>query len=164
MNLNNQKEEFSLAYIRAVASVAGYYASKPDADINSVDLTIAARGSLDTPRQPKLDVQAKCSSREVVHNDGVHFPLDVDNYNDLRKPSLTPCILVVVTVPSAPDEWLTQTEEQLILRYCAYWISLRGATDTANETTKTVVLPRVNLISPDTLRSMMHKIDKEGEL
>ena len=157
---NSQKEQFSLAYIRAVASVAGYYPSKPEVDINSVDLTIATRGSLETLRLPKLDVQAKCSSRDMVRADGVHFPLDIDNYNELRAARLTPCILVVLTVPPTLDQWLTQTEEQMILRHCAYWVSLLGAPVTDNETTVTVTLPIANIFSPGDLRAMMRRIDR----
>jgi hypothetical protein len=157
---NSQKEQFSLAYIRAVASVAGYYPYRPEVDINSVDLTIAVRGSLDTLRQPKLDVQAKCTARDVVYADSVHFPLDIGNYNDLRAPRHTPCILIVVTVPPTLDEWLVQTEEQLILRHCAYWVSLLDAPATGNETTITVNIPTSNVFSPGDLRAMMRRIDR----
>jgi len=37
-----------------------------------------------------------------------------------------PRILVVVTVPAVAQEWLSQSEEEMVLRHCGYWISLRG--------------------------------------
>ena len=50
MNLNEQKEQFSLAYIRAVAAQAGYQITKPELDNDSVDGTLIA----DCGRRPRL--------------------------------------------------------------------------------------------------------------
>jgi hypothetical protein len=46
MDENQQKEQFSYAYVRAVASVAGYGVHRPEPDDDSVDLVVSARGSL----------------------------------------------------------------------------------------------------------------------
>jgi hypothetical protein len=45
MLLDQQKKDFSLAYIRAVASVAGYRTSRLESDDDSCDLTISAVGA-----------------------------------------------------------------------------------------------------------------------
>ncbi|MCL6543278.1 MAG: DUF4365 domain-containing protein [Roseiflexus sp.] len=44
MNLSRQKEQFSIAWVRAVVSVAGYAVYHPEVDDDSVDLGIAVRG------------------------------------------------------------------------------------------------------------------------
>ncbi|TMQ03035.1 MAG: DUF4365 domain-containing protein [Deltaproteobacteria bacterium] len=49
------------------------------------------------------------------------------NYDDLRHTDyVTPRILVVVFVPEQVADWTTHTEQELTMRYCAYWASLRG--------------------------------------
>ena len=40
MDLNQCKEQFSIAYVRAVASAAGYGVQKPDVDDDSIDLRV----------------------------------------------------------------------------------------------------------------------------
>lgn len=44
MELNQQKELFSEAYVRAVAAVGGFSVSQPEVDDDSIDLKIVARG------------------------------------------------------------------------------------------------------------------------
>ncbi len=43
-----------------------------------------------------------------------------------------PRILVVIVVPELLDEWIAQTEENLVMRRCGYWFSLRSYADTGN--------------------------------
>lgn len=159
-----QQEEFSLAYIRAVATVAGYYTSRPEYDRDSVDLNIAAVGLKKTLRSPKLDLQAKCTYQNVLGPDTVDFPLPVNNYNDLREVDLTVSrILVVVLVPPEITEWLSQSENELALKRCGYWVSLRGSPDTPNTTTVTINIPRAQVFSPEALRGIMDRVDNGGQ-
>ncbi len=44
MELNLQKEQFSNAYLRAVAAAAGFQIYKPEPDIDKIDWGIAAPG------------------------------------------------------------------------------------------------------------------------
>jgi hypothetical protein len=44
VDLNQQKQQFSIAYVRAVAAVAGYNVYKQEVDDESVDLGIAPTG------------------------------------------------------------------------------------------------------------------------
>lgn len=162
MDLNKQKEQFSIAYARAVIAVAGFNVYRLDIDEDSVDLGVAATGDRDLPRSPKLDIQLKCTADDVVREDNVVFPLKRKNYDDLRKESLTPQILLVVTVPAEVTDWLKQSEEEILLRRCGYWCSLLGAPATTNEYSVTVTLPRNQQFTPEALRQLMQKInDKE---
>jgi len=100
MDLNLQKEQFSNAYLRAVAASAGFQIYKPEPDIDKSDWVIAAPGPKRTTRSPKVEVQLKCTSREVLRPDQLAFFIDLDTYDNLRDPNhMVPRILVVVVVP-----------------------------------------------------------------
>src|ERR1700674_2784154 len=132
MDISQRQEQFSLAYLRAVASVAGFTAYKPEVDDDSIDIGLAGRGAEGTTRSPRVELQVKCSSQAgVLGAEHLTFPLTLKNYNDLRPDTvLVPRILLVVLVPENLEEWVTQTEEQLAMRRCGYWVSLRGMEET----------------------------------
>lgn len=164
MDISHRKEQFSLAYVKAVAAVAGFATYSPSVDDDSVDLGIASRGSGGSLQRPRLELQLKCTADARVWADRIPFKLTKKNYDDLTidRP-LVPRILVVVLVPPQPDDWLSQTEKELALRHCGYWLSLRGMPAVPNRTTVTVHIPRRNVFSVDSLRKIMWRIGK-GEL
>src|SRR5438105_3113065 len=141
MTPESQKEQFSNAYLRAITAVAGYTLYKPELDDDSIDWGICARGTNDTPRAPRMELQLKCTARDMLHETSLRFPLSLKNYNDLRQRVFVPRLLVVVFVPALTEDWIRQTEEELVLRHCAYWLSLRQAPATVNRQTVTVQLP-----------------------
>ena len=165
MDLAQQKEKFSDAYLQAVAAVAGYGLAKPNPDTDSVDWIVSAHSRGDTLRRPRLEVQLKCTAQDVIRQTHLHFPLEIKNYDDLRHPNpLTPCILIVVTVPDNIEEWITQSETELSMRRCGYWVSLCGEPETLNAATVTVRVPRNQMLTPQALQEMMRRIDVEGRL
>ena len=155
MNLNEQKEQFSLAYIRAVAAQAGYQISRPELDNDSVDGTLIA----DFGRRPRIDFQAKATSQQIKRGDNIHFALKIKNYDDLRSETRTPRLLIVVLMPKEKSRWLTQTQEQLCLRYCGYWVSLEGHQEVSNTTSITVHIPLVNMFNVEQLDDLMTKAE-----
>ena len=163
MDLNQRKEQFSNAYVRAVASVAGYTLAKPEVDDDSIDLMVAQRGGSGTVRAPRLDLQLKCTGQDIINNGSLHFPLKLKNYDDLRADNvLVPRILVVLCVPDDLTDWLEHSEQQMLIRHCAYWVSLRGEAATANTTNITVQIPRLNLFHPTSLTAIMDRIGGGG--
>ena len=54
--------------------------------------------------------------------------------------------------------WLKISEEQLILKRCAYWISLFGAPDSDNKSGQTVFLKKSQRFDPSGLKELMVKI------
>jgi hypothetical protein len=58
---------------------------------------------------------------------------------------------------------ISQTKEALILRRCAYWISLRGSEPTTSQSTVRIVIPRANVFSVQSLQALMDLV-REGEL
>lgn len=166
MDINQQKEQFSLAYLHVVATAAGFKLSDPRVDDESVDVIIGQSGGEGTVRSPRLEVQLKCTERDVLRDDGVHFQLKRKNYDDLRDPDvMVPRILVVMLVPEDTSEWLNDVpEEEICLRRCAWWIPLVGEDERLGVESPTVVLPRLNLFNPDALRMIMGKVGNKEPL
>ena len=160
MDLNQQKARFSLAYIESVASVAGFHVSEVTVDQDSVDGLFIG----DFGRRPRIEFQAKATARDVVRGDQIHFPLPVKTYNDLRIESINPRILIVLIMPEEVKEWTIQTDEELCLRYCAYWLSLVGRPSTRNTSSVTVHVPKTNMFSSDQLVDMMQRTERAGAL
>ena len=156
------KEQFSEAYIKAVVSVAGLIMSKPSLDIDSIDWTISQRGGGGTTRSPRLDVQLKCTSRNVLGQVNITFPLVLKNYDDLRHENYqVPRILVVVIVPTDPETWLKQDETALAMNHCGYWLSLRGCPPTTSTSTVNVHLPRTQQFTVNALTDIMSRIGRQ---
>lgn len=156
MDLNAQKEQFSVAFVYAVSSIAGCSLSKPLPDDDSIDWTLAKRLS----RRPRLDIQLKCTAGDDGSGDEVSFPLKRKNYDDLIVTDLiSPRVLVLITVPTDIQDWMQCTPSELALRHRAHWVSLRGWPATTNTTSVTVNIPRKNVFDPSALNAIMDKIN-----
>ncbi|MEQ9236732.1 DUF4365 domain-containing protein [Coleofasciculus chthonoplastes] len=164
---NEKKEEFSYAYIHAVASVAGYAVEKKRRmmDNSGIDLTIETPGEIGEILYPKFDVQVKCTSADILRNDFLSFPLEVKNYNKLIHPRpLVPQVLIVVVVPKSIEKWINISEEETLMKKCGYWTSLKNRPSTQNTETITVKIPRMNLFTPSSLNEIMKKISMGEDL
>jgi Domain of unknown function (DUF4365) len=94
--------------------------------------------------------------------ESVRYPLNVKNYNDLRVTTFIPRLLIVVLVPENIGEWIQQSESEMLIKHCAYWVSLRGMPETRNTNRITVELLRRNQFTPDALESIMQRISTGG--
>lgn len=163
MHIDQRKEQFSRAYVHAVASVAGFSLASPAVDDDSVDLIFCSRGKSGTLRAPRLEAQLKCSSAEIVRESHVAYPLQRKNYDELRPTDfVVPRILIVLIVPPALEDWLAHGEDALAMRRCAYWVSLHGLDESASERTVTVHVPRTGLFSPLALQQIMTRVGNGG--
>jgi hypothetical protein len=167
MTENEQKQQLSVAYVHAVSARAGFACERPSVDDDSVDLRISASGLVHgTPivRSPIIEVQLKATSADGLKASHLSFALPVKNYNDLRQETMAPRLLVVLALPPNPKEWLQQSEEEMISRRCAYWISLLGEPETSNTRTVTVHLPRKNQFSVQSLNDLMERAARRQPL
>lgn len=162
VDVNHQKEQYSKAWVHAVASAAGMGLGEPSPDNESVDWTVYARSEDGYPRSPRLDIQVKCTSSPDIGNGVIRFVLSRKNYDDLRHDVMTRRILVVVVVPSIPADWLEQTTEFMKMRNCAYWVSIRGLPDKDNDHI-TVHVPLTQVFNVDSLRGIMTRLGGGGE-
>jgi hypothetical protein len=112
---------------------------------------------------PQLDLQLKSTTRAKVRKTVVVHDLEVRTYNLLRqKIIIRPRILVVLVLPEDEGQWLSQSEDALILRRCAYWTSLRGAEPTTARKTVRIQIPRANVFSVESLQALMDQARKES--
>lgn len=162
MDINQQKEQFSSAFVRVVATVAGYALYKPEVDEDSVDWGIAAKRRTGKLYSPRLELQLKSTSRNVIDDFYLRYPLSLKNYNELRVKTHVPRILVLVLIPEHLTDWLVQSESELLMRHCAYWISLGGKPQTQNRTSVTIEIPRTNQFTVKVLQSMIERIGNGG--
>jgi hypothetical protein len=163
MHIDQRKEQFSRAYVLAVAAAAGYAWYQPSVDDDSIDLGLAARGGSGTIRSPRLELQLKCHAAETPSGSQFSHDLKIKNYEDLRDATvLVPRLLVVVLVPEDVASWVNATEAELTMRRCGYWISLRGLPPTTNLNTVAVSIPRAQVFHPESLRTVMGRIGQGG--
>ncbi len=90
------------------------------------------------------------------------YDLEAKTYNDLCEPG-DDCerILVVLLLPSAETDWLSQSLDELILRRCAFWLSLVGREPTQATSTIRIRIPVENVFSVETIRRLMRR-DRGG--
>ena len=156
MDLDHKKERFSLAYISAVAARTGFDLVEPRVDVDSIDGTLISH----TGRRPRIEFQAKATARDVVGAEAVTFTLPVKNYDDLRAEVIIPRLLILVVLPEREEDWLTHSEDSLILRHCGYWLSLAGEPERGNIATVTVRIPRHQRFDPIALEALMNKANQ----
>ena len=165
MSLNDLKSEFSYAYVRAVASAAGYFTEERarSKDADGVDLTLLSRSVLGTSvASPSLDLQVKGTA---AWEDKNPFPFDLEmkNYRELRSATFQiPRILVVVVMPASPADWLVHSEEQLLVRRCGYWKALRGAPESANTNQIRILMSRQQVFDVPQLQGLMSSVANGG--
>lgn len=168
----NIESELSYAYLHAVAVRGGFSCSHTDrhlddvgvdAQINEDGRQLAANSSLTSFA---LHVQLKATRQEPVEQGGrFPFRLRVRQYNHLRETRLvTHRIMVVLYLPADPAEWLRHSEDALIAKRCAYWVSLRGASVSQNAEYQTVYIPRTQVLSIESLTEIMIRLSREEEI
>jgi hypothetical protein len=162
------QENFSFAYIRALASAAGLSVIEESDDYDSIDLYIKAIGAVSYDGRtsarisPTLAMQVKCTYSHQPKEGVLNYPLQLKNYNDLREPMRgIPAVLVVLCIPSKWTQRLRWTESSLSMRRVAYWKSLKGEPATSN--TESVTISMTELLSPPALTRLMFE-SAEGTL
>lgn len=161
MTENEQKQQLSVAYVHAVAAQAGYACQAKIVDDDSVDVSIHATGYVHDQavlRSPWLALQLKATSVRKPRGKHLTFPLKLKNYEDLRLRTLVPRILVVLVLPTNPREWIEMSEECMISRRCAYWVSLLGLPGKPNSSRVSVRLPRTQRFDVEQLKGIMERI------
>lgn len=159
MQLNDQKEQFSLAYVHVVATRAGYQLEIPSRDRASVDGEISSDEGL----FPAIKFQAKSATDDLIQGDSVVYDLNVKNYNDLRVESRETRLLILVSIPSNIADWTSFSADALCLHCTAYWHSLRGQDPSSNASAVRLRFPRTQLFDPDQLPTLMRRVEV-GEL
>ncbi len=161
MPLTQQQEQFSQAWLHAVASVAGYSVEFTKVDIDTIDARIVQFGKNGKhPKGELVNVQLKCTYARTPKNGSLKFPLDIRSYDRLRPKVLNPRILLVLHVPSKCEGWLSYGLDQMVLQHCAYWTSLTGKPSTKNIKSVTIDIPLSQKFTVNKLKQMMNLVAK----
>ena len=151
---SDQEEALSRVYAEAVAARAGYTTTEPNLDRDGVDLQIRAGGTM----RPAIDIQLKATVNLGDHQNGLYrFPLKLRNYKLLREETQTPRLLVVLDLPREKSEWMSITENGLILRRRAFWVNLKGQPESTNRTSVTISISEDNLFTVESLQDLMEQ-------
>ncbi|WP_159907760.1 DUF4365 domain-containing protein [Caballeronia humi] len=158
----------SYAYLHAIASHAGVNCKitnrhEDHAGIDAVLTGWAPFTNGGWLTEVDIKIQLKATIRQP-YDDGTHlsyFLSDVRQYDNLRGETYAPPrILIVLFLPPDADDWLTHSEESLVLKRCAYWASLRGAPATANRSGVTVRFPKSQVFDGDGLMQLMAAVSR----
>jgi hypothetical protein len=167
MTREHRQEALSRAYIRAVAALAGVTVCEMDNDYG-IDLGLRMILTRENRRRDgslQLDIQLKSITRANVTDDHVVYDLEVENYRDLRSTEPgCPRILVVLVLPQDEADWLGQSAQELTIRHCAYWMSLRGLPDSTAVSTVRVALPTANIFSVLAVQQIMQQLRERRDL
>jgi hypothetical protein len=162
----NIESELSYAYLHAVASRVGAACQSGTRhhDNSGIDAQLTSWGPFSPGARLKevdLRVQLKATIERPSVADGYisYFLSGVERYNDLRSATLAiPRILVVLFLAENEQDWLAHTPDELLMRRCAYWVSLRNAPTTTNSSGTTVYIPEHQHFSPDGLRTLLDQL------
>jgi len=164
------ESELSYVYLNAVASLAGMsckLGSRHD-DNRGIDAMVTAWLSPSEPAaltEVSFNVQLKATVTTPA-DDGSHlsyFLKEVSRYNDLRAATIAvPRILVVLFLPSEATDWLAHSVDDLVMRRCAYWVTLRGAPEVMTMSGTTVKLPKAQVLSPEGITALAECLSRRG--
>lgn len=164
----NIESELSYAYLHAVASKAGVcceVAGRHE-DNAGVDARLVGWGPFPNGgwrQEVDLKIQLKATVKQpATVQDSLSYSLSgIPRYDDLRSQAVaTPRILVVLFLPDRAENWITHTDDALLLHRCAYWVSLRGAKSSTNKTAQTIYLPKAQRFDADGLTSLMASLSR----
>lgn len=168
LSAQNIEAELSYAYLHAVASQAGFACEYTTRHMDSaaIDAIIREDGRFlaadSVLASFEVHLQLKATYQQLKEVEGNwSFSLPLHQYNRLREERVqNPRILVVMQLPSNPEEWLQHSEDARVAKRCAYWVSLRGAPDSDNDRGQTVYLPRAQVLSPASLTVLMTRFSR----
>lgn len=161
------EEHISLSCVGAIVSRAGATYDIVNHDYG-VDITVRRVDSLNGKRMDMggvFDCQLKATINWREQDNYVFYDLDSATYNKLlyrRNNSTMPCFLVVMCLPKDMNQWVEVTEEVLKLRKCCYYFAVDGE-PTSNKSTIRIKIPRKQLLTPQTITSLIQKISR-GEM
>lgn len=157
IHITNRMELLSVAYVEAVAASVGVQVINIKVDNHSVDGTFYSSAG----RCPRIDFQLKSTySHQFPANGNLSFPLPVHNYQHLKSERCSPQILILLVLPPNEVDWLAHSDEELLIRNCAYWKCLTNAPDTTNTSTINIDFEKNAPLSPNHLIELLQKVDK----
>jgi hypothetical protein len=168
---NDIKSELSYAYLHAVSTHAGAscMVAPRSMDGNGIDAILTGWGPFAKGgplEEVSIHIQLKATSVPPAVANGriAYFVQGADRYEALRKETLTVHrLLVVLFLPEDSADWLAINDDRLLLKKCAYWLSLRGAPP-SEPTGKTVYIPQTQRFDPVNLQHIFATLSRNEML
>lgn len=160
------KQHLSFAYIRAVAAQAGFkpvFDEHPEYGMDGriMNVTLLPNGKYG-PSGVHFEFQAKASTRCILRDDTIAYDLDAKAYNNMASwDGALPCFIVLMSLPKNAEDWLSLSEEKLLLKNCCYWMHITGPV-TSNKSKKRIYIPRSQLFEPEAVQELIYRI-RAGE-
>ncbi|MFE3684154.1 MULTISPECIES: DUF4365 domain-containing protein [unclassified Streptomyces] len=155
---NGHRGAFGEEFIRMLATAANLDVTRKERDRVGVDWQLGYAGRAGTRRFPAIEAQVKCTSSPDIHGEHIRYPLKVKNYNWLAGRGYDiPRFLFLVLAPTDPFAWAHVTQDRLLLSHAAYWMCLHELdrlSDPSSTSTRTVHVPRANLLTVDSLHDL----------
>lgn len=165
---NDIESELSYAYLHAVASRAGLNCKVENrhGDNYGVDAIVDHFGPIPdtyiTDVSLRVQLKATINKGSEKNNHISYLFKGASQYDRLRTNCGQPHrILIVLFLPKEPENWLHLSEQELLLKQAAYWVSLYGAEAMAPDAaSKTVYLPKNHLLTPQSINLLCQEIGK----
>ncbi len=161
------EESLSVAHVGAIVSKAGATFNLVPNDYG-VDVSVRNIQSFNG-KLMDLGTSFDCQLKSTINwseKDGhIVYDVEIDTYNKLifrEKNSSIPCLLVVLCLPRDESQWLTSTEEGLLLKKSCYFYHLKGELH-KNKTQARIKIPIENRLTPEAVQELIAKV-KIGEL
>ena len=150
---NQRMELLSKAYFQAVVTQAGGTCAVPIPDFG-IDFSIHyIAANADEGVVCHVQLKSTTTVTYQLDEDCYLYDLEVKAYRFLQAVDVkVPRILVLYVMPDDEELWLSQDNEGLILRSCAYFVSLAGMPETENERKVRIMVPRPQVFSVAFLR------------
>jgi Domain of unknown function (DUF4365) len=161
LDARSHQGKFGEDYIRVLASAAGLLVYTPDLDYDGVDLLIRRPGKQGAAASPAIDVQVKSWSRPRRSSASYSFNgLNEKQFNKLAGPQFTvPRYLFLVVVPQSAAAYSEVMTDGMLLRYQAFYASLRSEDpikEPSGKRRRTVRVPIGNILTVGTLHALIH--------
>lgn len=164
---NDIESELSYAYLHTVASKAGLNCKVENRHGDNYGIDAQIDYSSNIPGTWRTDVSLRIQLKATINrgfetDTHIAYPLrGINQYNQLRILSGEPYrILIVLFLPVNAAEWLHISHTGLLLKQAAYWVCLYGAEATATTTSKTIYLPKANLLTPQSIITLCQEIGR----
>lgn len=152
--------EYAECYVMALAIAAGLNVSQSKIDDDGVDMLIRYSGKIDGPRSPGVEIQVKTwRPPDGERSDHWTYPgLSGKRYNHLvpEPDDIFERYLVVLVVPDDRGAYVRRASDGLVFRDRAYYARVPGPAVPSERSSVPVVIPKANVLTIPTLRSLIH--------
>jgi hypothetical protein len=155
---NIQKEEFSIAYLRAVCAKAKVAFTLNPRDDDGVDVFLKKTITIDgVDYDSTIEAQLKSTTlKSVTENDTTYiYKFRAKNYNDMLRKSCGLRLLMLLVLPTDDSEWFSQDMDRLILKKCMYYKSFENEQTTNNTDSISISIDKSNICTPENIEKMM---------